>query len=199
MKVNYRVFNDIHLEGVCQVMTYEELAKNIYESPFPVILNGDIYDFAGCRVKSINKLYLQSTILNDFVRRNAGHVNEGNHSCYAFEADTEFLAYDKILFAHGHRFMWSHEKVENFMRQEKGAGFFKRIFISKVIASLRRFWTVRPNDLFLKTIEELKKKYPDLMYIVVGHSHPPKPVEFVHAGVLVKIMPQGMHDMEFEV
>ena len=77
--------------------------------------------------------------------------------------------------------------------------FFKRNFISRLVANLRRFKEVRPNELFLKFIEEKKKQYPELTHIVSGHSHPPEVVEFEHLGVNVRIMPQGYHDLSFDI
>lgn len=194
-----RFFNDIHWRGIPQVMTYDELKYLVTTSPYPVILGGDIYDFSGCPVADLPKLYQEATLLNTYVREHHGFVLEGNHSCYAYEADEELLLAGKLLFIHGHRAMWSDEKCEKFMQQSKGAGWFKRNLISRLIANLRRFKEVRPNVNFLKYIEAKKLQYPQLTHIVSGHSHPPEMVRFTHAGVDVRIMPQGVCDLNLPI
>jgi hypothetical protein len=194
-----RIFNDIHLRGVPQVMTFAELCYHVTSSPYPVIFNGDIYDFSGCKTKELPALYQESILLNNLVKEKGGYILEGNHSCYAFPADEELLLADKILIHHGHRASWTAEKVEEFMRQEKGAGWFKRNMISRVIGELRRFWAVRPNKRLLTWVEAKKKQYPELKEIILAHSHPKEVVYFTHVGVNVRIMPQGMHDLDIAI
>lgn len=82
------------------------------------------------------------------------------------------------------------------MNQEKGAGWFKRNVISKTLASLRRLVAVRPNELTLNYVSAKKKQYPNLKYVVLGHSHPSDVIKFIHDGVECRIMPQGMHVLD---
>ena len=114
-------------------MTYDELKAAVVSSPYPVIFGGDIYDFSGCPTKDLPKLYQEATLLNAWVKDHHGFIIEGNHTCYAYDAPEEVLIAKKLLFIHGHRASWSHEKCEKFMQKSKGAGWFKRNIISKQI------------------------------------------------------------------
>ena len=195
-----RIINDIHLYGVNPTMSIGTLVAAIAGSPYPVVLNGDVVDIANCKYKDLPSAAQTFMLLRDKVKsREASFVVRGNHECNVTQDPDALLVGDSILITHGDIPMWGKDRSEKFRSQKRGAGFLKRQLVSRMIDGLRRYWTVRPNDRVIEYVAEQKKFYPNLKYVIMGHSHPPKEIWFQVAGVSCCILPRGVNDLNLQV
>lgn len=190
-----RIINDIHLYGVNPTHTIDDISFAIQSSPYPVYLLGDVVDIANCPYKKLFEAHMVLNLLRDKVQKRGGQYIMGNHECDV--TATEFIVLDgTIVLTHGDYPMWGNEKTVNYRAQKEGAGWVKRNLVSKVIDGLRRYWQVRPNDNVHEWIEQRQKELPLLRIVVMGHSHPPKIIEFQHNNVKGYILPRGINDIE---
>ena len=194
-----RVINDWHLRGVNPHGSFQDLCNAIDYSLYPVVLNGDIFDFANCPYADLPKLYQEALIALDKLKKKNGYWILGNHECNALQGVDELLIGHFILATHGDIPMWGKDRSDKFRKQKRGAGWFKRHIVSEVIDELRRFWTVRPNDRLVQWVKDAKLRYPELKYVILGHSHPPSTVQFLESGVVGMILPRGVNDLNLVV
>ena len=194
-----RYISDVHLFGVAPFYTLEELVFLITSSPYPVVLNGDIVDIANCKTKELPEAYQTLILLVALVKKHNGYFIRGNHECDAVDEADELLICNYILATHGDKAMWSIEKWRKFRAQSKGAGWIKRNLISKPISTLRHLRTVRPNNTFKAWITEAKKRYPEIKYIFVGHTHAPEMIRFTQDEVESIMFPQGKTDINLKI
>lgn len=190
-----RVFNDIHVDGVSPVMTHERLIQNISESPYPVLLNGDVHDLVNCTKSRVDFIRQAIKLTRNYVLSKGGWYNSGNHDGL-YDKDIMSWVTQDVLSIHGDLAMWPYAKAMAFRQQTPGAGWFKRNVISRVIDKLRHLLTVRPNKRLKAFIEKVKAAHPSLRVVIISHSHPSSHVFFTHAGVNGVILMRGMHNVE---
>lgn len=193
-----RVFNDIHLFGVRPTHEFVDVVKAINDSPYPVLLNGDIVDIANCKYKDLPKAKQALDLLYDKAKK-VGHVVSGNHECNKVAAPNEDYidGANQILAAHGDIPCWGKERSDLFRNQTPGAGIFKRT-ASLIIDYLRHLKKDRPNSSEKSWIAEKQFENKGLRVCIFGHNHPREPIFFTVAGINCVVMPQGIHDIEID-
>lgn len=194
-----RVINDWHYRGVNPSGTLEDLVYAIEYSLYPVVLNGDIFDFANCPYADLPKLYQEALLVLNKLHDKGGYWIVGNHEANALPGPDELMLGKYILCTHSDIAQWGATKALKFRNQKRGAGWFKRNLISKVIDGLRRYWTVRPNDNLREYVRNAKLRYPELKYVICGHSHPLQTVQFIESGVTCMILPRGCNDLSLTI
>lgn len=195
MKQYFRVINDTHLFGVNPTHTFDQIAKAIYTSPWPVVLNGDIVDIANAPKRDLPLAYQQLILLYEMGKKH-GHVVRGNHTLNRINApDMDYIdPENKILAVHGDIPAWGKERSDLFRSQAPGAGWFKRNVISRPIDFCRRFIEVRPNAREKTWIAERQFENKGLRAIFLAHSHPKEHIFFSYAGVNCVIAKRGIND-----
>lgn len=191
--MKYTQFTDLHIGGPLEIMTYDDLKKNILKSPFYCVLTGDIFDLKNCPKRDVTKYtdlaknicWLLSTI-------GSGAYVRGNHELNRLLERDFVITEEKHYWAHFDRESWGLERSNEFRAKKPGAGWFKRTLISPAIEELRHMVAVRPSDQLKASISDLKKKHPGITHITGGHSHPINNVSWVQNGVNCQISARGM-------
>jgi metallophosphoesterase superfamily enzyme len=193
MKV--RVINDWHLYGVDPVGNTAALLSAIDNSPYPVVLNGDNFDFVNAKPESLMALEIvTNSILKRVDNKNVYFVR-GNHCTNKVKAPDE-ARIGNVYFTHGDIWMWGLDRASDYRSKSHGAGWFKRNLISRPLSKLRHLVQVRPNKRLIENITKHQKHNPEIKFYVFGHSHPPKDVWFKVENSHCVILKRGVNDLE---
>jgi hypothetical protein len=189
-----RVFNDLHIYGPLQIMTESELFLAIVESPYPVILLGDIFDLKNCKKSEVGNV--KDAILRFKAMPNVTFVG-GNHELQYGNLPVNHVD-GNGFFSHSHMLAnpdkwgkWDYKEMEC------GAGFFKRHFISPLIDAARHLIEVRPNETLKANLDKLTKQNLDITRVFLAHSHPEEYVYFKINQALCQILTRGVHDVTY--